>query len=218
MSTVSMTPRRFDSVDKLVDHLDVPLKRIRLIPQPGAATINDALEYRRETGILCELVDGILVEKAMGYYESLVAAVLIGMLRRYIVENGNPGFVLGEAGMVWVETGQMRMPDVSYFSWDHFPGRLLPKGAVLDLTPDWAIEVLSPSNTDAEMARKRREYFNGSAKLVWQVDPLAHTVDVYTAFDQFTRHGEDATLTGAPVLPGFSLSIRQLFELAGKQQ
>src|SRR5216683_1610034 len=130
MATATMTPRRLDTVAKLVNHLGIPPERIRLFPSPGEATIDDALEFRRETGILCELVDGILVEKAMGYYESLVAAVLIGLLRRYLEEQGEPGFVLGESGMVWVEPDQMRMPDVSYISWDHFPGRVLPKGAV----------------------------------------------------------------------------------------
>jgi Uma2 family endonuclease len=215
MTTSTMTPRRFDTVAKLVDHLGVPNERIRLIPEPGSATIEDALEC--ESQILCELVDGILVEKAMGYYESRVAIVLIGMLDRFLEDHGDLGFLLGEAGMIWVAADQMHMPDVSYFSWDRFPGRLLPAGAVLDLVPDWAIEILSPSNTEFEMARKRREYFDGGAKLVWQVDPLTRSVDVYTAINAFTTHGEDAVLTGAPVLPGFSFSIRKWFERAGQR-
>jgi Uma2 family endonuclease len=217
MATVSTMPRRFDTADKLVNHLDVPLKRVRLYPHPGTATVEDALECRRQTGILCEVVDGILVEKAMGYFESRLAIVFAYFLELYL-ESNKLGIVIGESGMIYVEPGQMRMPDVAYISWDHFPGRVLPRGSVLDLTPDWAIEILSPSNTKAEKARKRREYFNGGAKLVWLVDPLARSVDVYTAFDQCTTYGEEATLTGAPVLPGFTLSIRQWFERAGKQE
>ena len=217
MTTTTMTPRRIDTAAKLVDHLGVPPERIRIIPQPGSATVNDALEYQRETGKLCEVVDGILVEKAIGYYESRLAVVLIGMLERFLSENGDPGFLLGEAGMVWVEPYQMRMADVAYISWVHFPNRMLPAGAVLDLTPDWAVEILSPSNTDAEMLRKRREYFNGGAKLVWQVDPATRTVEVYTAIDICTGHGEDDALIGAPVLPGFSISIKRWFERAGQR-
>jgi len=217
VSTSTKIPRRIDTAAKLVDHLGVPPERIRIIPQPGSATVNDAMEFERETGRLCELVDGILVEKGMGYYESRLAIVLIGILERFLSENGDPGFLLGEAGMIWVEPGQMRMADVAYFSWDHFPNRLLPAGAVLDLTPDWAVEILSPSNTDAEMLRKRREYFNGGAKLVWQVDPVTRTVDVFTAADIVNRHGDEAVLTGAPVLPGFSISIKRWFERAGQR-
>lgn len=215
MSSITMIPRRIDTAAKLVDHLGVPPERIRIIPQPGSATVDDAMEFERETGRLCEVVDGILVEKGMGYFESRLAVVLIGILEQFLSENGDPGFLLGEAGMIWVEPGQMRMPDVAYFSWDHFPGRVLPPGAVLNLTPDWAVEILSPSNTDAEMLRKRREYFKGGAMLVWQVDPATRTVEVYTAFDISTKHGEEAVLTGAPVLPGFSISIKRWFERAG---
>ena len=71
-----------------------------------------------------------------------------------------------------------------FFSWDHFPNKILPAGAILDLTPDLAIEVLSPRNTKREMARKRREYFLGGTRLVWEVDPNKRTVRVYTAPDE----------------------------------
>jgi Uma2 family endonuclease len=156
------------------------------------------------------------VEKAMGYYESRLAIVLAFFLEEYL-GNEDLGIVIGEAGMVWVEPGQMRMADVAFISWDHFPGRVLPVGAVLDLTPDWAVEILSLSNTEIEMTRKRREYFAGGAKLVWIVDPVARSVEAYTAVATFTTFGEDATMTGAPVLPHFSLSVRHWFERAGQR-
>jgi Uma2 family endonuclease len=208
--------RRFDTAAKLIDHLGIPPERIRVIPEPGSATLADVLNHNRESGKLCELIDGILVEKALGYYESRLAVVLPFFLEEFLATN-DLGIVIGESGMVWVEPGQMRMADVAFISWDHFPNRILPAGAVLDLTPDWAIEILSPSNTVAEMTRKRREYFDGGAKLVWQADPGTRSVAVYTAVDDVTTHGEDATVTGAPVLPGFSLSIRRWFERAGQR-
>ena len=67
------------------------------------------------------------------------------------------------------------------------------------------------------MARKRREYFAGGARLVWQVYPDTRTVEVYTDPDTFTTLGEDDTLTGDPVLPGFTLSVRRWFERAGQR-
>ncbi len=47
----------------------VPLERIRFHPAPGTAVEQDVLEAEKQ-GLLCELVDGVLVEKAMGYSES----------------------------------------------------------------------------------------------------------------------------------------------------
>ena len=59
----------------------IPAERIHLYPWPGLATENDALEIHARTGLLCELVDGILVEKPMSFYESAVAAVIGHFLR-----------------------------------------------------------------------------------------------------------------------------------------
>ena len=46
---------------------------------------------------LCELVNGLLVEKGMGYNESGLALVLAGYLRAFIIPS-NLGLVTGEPG------------------------------------------------------------------------------------------------------------------------
>jgi Uma2 family endonuclease len=185
-------------------------------PHPGTATEKDVVEAEARLNRLCELVDGALVEKPMGYYESRLAAALIGFMEIFFLDH-DVGIVLGADGMVRTE-GQVRLPDVSFLSWDHFPGRLLPPGAILNRAPDLAVEVISPSNTEGEMQRKRREYFAGGARLVWQVYPDTRCVRAYTAPDVFTELGEDETLDGSPVLPGFSLPVRRWFERAGQRQ
>jgi Uma2 family endonuclease len=206
-----LEPKMF-SVADLLERLAVPPQRIRLNPRPGFATETDATRNQH-----CELVDGVLVEKAMGYYESLLAGILIGRLDRYF-EIHDIGFYLDGTGMVRVHEGQIRLPDVSVFLWEHFPNRKLPFGQILDMIPDIAVEVLSPTNTSAEMARKRLEYFNGGAKLVWEVEPTTRTVEVFTAPDVSTTLDESATLEGGSVLPGFMLSIRDWFTRAGERE
>ena len=208
-------PTTVDTFAEVVRRLGgVPLERIRARPAPGTATEEDVLACEAQYGCLCELVDGVLVEKAMGYYEDRLGLVLGVFFEQHIGDNG-PGFVLGAAGMIRTDEVQVRMPDVAYFSWDHFPNRTLPPGQILDRRPDLAVEILSPSNTKAEMERKHREYFGGGTKLVWQVYPKTRRVRVYTAVDQYTELGEDDTLDGGAGLPGFSLPIRRWFERAG---
>jgi Uma2 family endonuclease len=200
------------NVEELIEHLGVPPKRIRMNPLPGLATEDDLIA----AGGFCELVDGVLVERAMAYYESRLAAVLIHYLESFL-DARDLGIVLGADGMMRIAFGQVRIPDVAFYSWDHFPSRLLPYEAILSVVPDLAVEVLSEGNTPKEMERKRREYFAAGAKLVWMVDPDKRTVDVYTAVDQFTTLDESQTLDGGTVLPGFALSIRAWFERAGKR-
>jgi Uma2 family endonuclease len=201
------------TVADLLDQLGIPPERILLRPAPGKAKEKDLLRSRR----LCELIDGVLVEKAMDYYESRLEAMLIYLLEEFLSRNPL-GFVLSGTGMVRVEPAQVRLPDVSFFLWSRFPGRLLPPGQILDLVPDFAVEILSPGNTPKEMGRKRREYFAGGAKLVWEVDPEKGTVEVFTAPDQSTRVDENGTLDGGDLLPGFSLSVRDWFARAGSRQ
>jgi Uma2 family endonuclease len=181
-------------------------------PLPGMATEEDLLA----AGAICELVDGVLVERAMAYYESRLAAVLIHFLESFL-DTHDVGIVLGADGMMRIDVGKIRIPDVAFYSWAHFPNRILPREAILSVVPDLAVEVYSEGNTAQEMERKRGEYFDGGATLVWIAYPETRTVEVYTGITQLTTLSETDTLDGGTVLPGFTLSIRSWFERAGKR-
>ena len=218
MATLATPPaKEIRTVADLVERLGgVPLDRIRLRPLPGAATEQDVLDLDDHEDRLCELVDGVLVEKAMGYEESALACCLIELLGAY-VRPRNLGIVTGEAGMVRLFPGLVHIPDVAYASWNRFPEGRRPKARIPSLAPDLVVEVLSPSNTPAEMARKRREYFDAGVRLLWEVDPKARTAAVYTTPDRPTVLGEDHTLDRGDVLPGFSLPLAQLFAELDRQ-
>ena len=215
IATLSVLPETVAELLKRLD--DIPASRIRLQPPPGTATEKDVIEAEAKTGRLCELVEGVLVEKAMGYYEDLLGSVLIELMGAFARKN-KLGFVLGAAGMMRPQPGLVRMPDVAFYAWSQFSNRRLPRGQILDRIPDLAVEILSPKNTRREMNRKRAEYFGGGAQLVWQVYPKKLRVRVYAAVDQFEELGEDQTLTGGAVLPGFTLSVRKWFEFAGQRE
>jgi hypothetical protein len=51
----------------------IPLHRIRMVPPPGTATEKDLLSMNDRTNRLCELIDGVLVEKTMGAPEGYIA-------------------------------------------------------------------------------------------------------------------------------------------------
>jgi Uma2 family endonuclease len=189
---------------------NVPLHRIRARPAPGHATEADVLAVHRDENLICELVDGVLVEKAMGFRESGLAVILSTLLNVFVLPR-NLGVVTGPDGTVRLMAGLVRIPDVAFTSWDRMPGRRRPTNPIPDLAPDLAVEVLSASNTDAEMLRKRHDYFNANVRLVWEFDPNSRTVTVYTSPTQKTVLDETMTLDGGAVLPGFALSVRDFF-------
>ena len=208
MSTTAMpdAPVSTRTVEDLVRDLgDIPLSRIRLHPPIGTATVADVERHRG-----CELIEGTLVEKAMGYRESALALYLGHLLFQFVLPR-NLGILSGEQGMLEILSDLVRMPDVSFMSWDRFPNRRVPKEAVPAIAPDLAVEILSTGNTKREMERKRREYFAAGTVLVWMVDPDSRTVTVYTSKTEFRTLSEADVLDGGAVLPGFTVELRTLF-------
>jgi Uma2 family endonuclease len=196
----------------------VSLERIRFQPAPGTAKVKDVLEIERREDRLYELVDGVLVEKGMGFLESRIAILLATALQQFVAEH-DLGIVTGESGMIRMPANLVRIPDVAFIAWKKFPGRELPNQGAPRIVPDLAIEVLSKSNTKAEMARKLREYFDVGVRLVWFVDPQKRTVTVYRSATQSKTLSVDDRLDGGKVLPGFELPVKSLFaNLGGKKR
>jgi len=185
-------------------------------PAPGTATERDVLAIHQREDRLVELVDGILVEKVMGFEEGHLA-VRLGRFLNAFAEDNDLGIVSGADGTMRLMPGLVRIPDLSFVGWDRLPRHECPTEPIPDLVPHLAVEVLSEGNTPAEMRRKLKEYFLAGVVLVWFVYPETRRVEVYTAPDQFTRLQETDTLDGGSLLPGFQLQLKQLFVRLSKQ-
>jgi Uma2 family endonuclease len=186
----------------------VPLERIRMKPPPGTATEDDLERAPKPT---CELIDGVLVEKPMGARESLLGVYLATLISNH-VHADDLGVVLGEAGFIRLRVNQVRAPDATFIPWSEFPSGEVPEDeAFWSVAPGLIAEVLSPSNTKAEMDRKLRELFTAGCQLAWVIDPATKTAKVYTSAKKFKELDESGTLDGGKVLPGFKLKLADLF-------
>jgi Uma2 family endonuclease len=213
---VPILPRTW-KLDDLQTHLgDIPLSRIRMFPPPGMATEDDAAALRREEGVLCEVVDGVLVEKTMGWKESVIAVYLAHLISAFIAGK-RLGVVLGPDGQVRTTGGQVRLPDVAFIRWDRIPPAADDQN-ICPTTPDLAVEVLSQGNTAKEIERKLDEYFSGGTQLAWIIDPRRRTAEVYTARHHRITLTDAETLDASPVLPGFKVSIAELLDSAERPQ
>ena len=215
MSTVTdpttLSPPR--TLAELVTQLgDIPLERIRMQPPPGTATEDDLVKTK-----LCELIDGVVVEKAMGYPESRIAFMLGVFLEQFASERGL-GFVVGADALTRLKPGMLREPDVSFVRWERVPGGKIPDDPIGNIPPNLAVEVVSLGNSKTEIERKKNEYFDSGVELVWIVYPRSQTVTVWTAEDESTELSAADTLGGGDVLPGFTVVIRELFERAQQQR
>lgn len=199
------------TVADLLDSLGgIDPTRIRLRPAPGDAIEQDVVEIRNRERRLYELVDGVLVEKIMGFRESLIAAAILEFLRTF-ARTHDLGLIAGADGMMRLAPGLVRIPDVSFIAWSKFPNRVVPDTPIPDLAPDLAVEVLSAGNTPREMTRRVGEYFAAGARLVWLIDPRTRTAIVHTGPAESATLQEQDELDGGDVLPGFRLALAELF-------
>ncbi len=124
-------------------------------------------------------------------------------------------------GIPTVETGYYTLddrstvlsPDVAFRRTDLAAASLHKKW--VPMMPDIAVEVVSPSNTMAQIRRKAAIYLKHGTQLVWIVIPEKKGVEVcrLDADSSIQREfiGVDGALSGGKVLPGFSLPLSSLF-------
>ena len=175
------------------------------------ATEADALEaLDGDDKRLVELIDGELVEKPMGLRESYLALWLGTCLNNFVVPR-RLGIVAGSDGLVRVAPRQLRLPDVAYYPWSSVGFPQAATNRIGATAPALAVEVLSESNTRAEMDRKRIDFFAAGTRLFWIVDADARTVAVYTSPTESVLLSGTDILDGGAVLPGFALPLPDLF-------
>lgn len=118
---------------------------------------------------------------------------------------GDTSFVLdGSAD----EVNVMRAPDVAFVKAD----RVIPTQGFIYMAPDLAIEIISPSQSYAELSEKIEDYLAYGTEEVWLVLPNLKKIEVYRADKPRTRYGVGQSVSGGTLLPGFTLNVRDIFD------
>jgi len=123
------------------------------------------------------------------------------------------GYAISNDSAVLTERGPdtVRGPDVCFYSHARWPlskvGRGLPP-----VSPDLAVEVVSPSNRTGAILKKTLEYLEVGVPLIWIVHPRRRHVTVYRGGDAepiSLREGD--FLENLPELPGFRCPVADFF-------
>ncbi len=187
-------------------------------PESRRVTLDEYLELLDDSGY--EVIDGELIPMTpQGLSSSDVAHTLYDSLREFVVL-GKLGRVRMEAAFAldvepksgWVK-GSL-VPDVAFVSTEKVREQKEKHSQenVFRVPPDLAVEVVSPTDGFSDMERKVKRYLSYGVPVVWLIDPQNRFVRVYSP-DQPEGHtlAESETLTGAPVLPGWSMQLSDLF-------
>ena len=154
-----------------------------------------------------EFIGGEIVEVVSNNYSSEIALFIGAKLSLFVREHGL-GRVTGADGGYMV-LGERYIPDVGFISKAKQPKP--SREAYNPNPPDLAVEVLSPSNKEADMSFKVVNY-TLAGTVVWLVDPDRQMVEVYVPGQPPVKVAGDGVLDGGAILPGFSLVVSDLFQ------
>jgi Uma2 family endonuclease len=159
----------------------------------------------------CELIQGQLVMMSPAGFDHGRFAINIGNALANFVRARSLGIVVSaEAGFLIAHAPDtVRAPDVAFVRAER-----IPSGGVKGFfqgPPDIAIEVVSPNDRASEVTAKAQDWLQAGCLLVWIVDPETRTISVYHSRNKIAVLAETDTLTGGDLLPGFSVSVADIF-------
>jgi Uma2 family endonuclease len=101
-------------------------------------------------------------------------------------------------------------PAVSFVRRERLAGRPLSDG-YFPGAPDLAVEVVSPSASPGAVEAKAADWLVSGCRMVVRVNLDDRTVHVYRSRGEVARLTEEDELDGGDVLPGWCLSVREIF-------
>lgn len=105
-----------------------------------------------------------------------------------------------------------RRPDVIFVSFSLWPKtKAIPNVNAWEILPELCIEVLSPTDRMEDILTRIIEFFEAGVQQVWIVSPTLQFVQVYRAISLIEVFTRDQSLQVTDLLPGFSLSLAELF-------
>lgn len=178
--------------------------------QTRKITVAEFWEMATDPGHRYELVLGELVDMDGAPRHGRLTAWIGVLFNNHIQESGLPldvgvctGFQMGPY--------TLRFPDVHVTRWNRMAQYDEEAGGWPHFAPDVAIEVVSPSKTPAELARKTEEYFASGAQAVWIADPVPRTVAIRRPGVAEQVFGVEETLSGELEIPGFTCAVAEIF-------
>ena len=184
-------------------------------PGPRLLTVADvaAMPTQLPSGpVDYELDNGRLVlmsptGRRHGQIQSAIASALYSQGKQ-----AGHGEAYVETGVIlWRNPDRMVGPDASFVTNRSLPARESAEG-FLETIPELVIEVRSKNDTAAEVDEKVADFLKAGVAIVWVVEPATETVVEYRSGQPIKTLGKADELLCEDVIPGFRLSLIELFK------
>lgn len=177
--------------------------------QPKPTTLEDFVAFAllpENSEHEFEFIHGEVIELSPGRsINGGIANRIVVAVSNFCTENVLPSDTTSGEGAYNI-LGNTIVPD---FAYKHEPlSEIYPD----PVPPEWAAEVISPTDRPAAIRRKRAIYIEAGI-LFWEIYPEERVVDVYSPGQPLHSVGIDGLLDGGDVLPGFTIAVRTIFRI-----
>ena len=137
---------------------------------------------------------------------------LTGRFAAWVQQDGT-GVGFNSSAMFSLPNGAKRSPDLSWVRkerWEALTEKEQERFS--PICPDFVVELRSPSDSLKRLQNKMEEYVENGAQLGWLLDPSTRRVYVYRPGAEVETLEDPETVSGEPLLRGFTLGVRALWE------
>ena len=176
-------------------------------------TAEDLLRLNSQ-GVKGELIRGVLCETVSAGMERGQIAMTFGAALVAYTRPRRLGRVIGSDSGILLQRSPdtVREPDIAYISAEKLPLGARVQG-YLEIIPELVVEIVSPSDTQREVNDKTLMWLAHGVSMALEVYPAERAIMVHRPGSPAVTLAGDDVLDGGDVLPGFSLPLREIFDL-----
>ncbi|HUX85871.1 MAG TPA: Uma2 family endonuclease [Chloroflexota bacterium] len=186
-----------------------------MVKQPPSSRWSTAdLAYPPENGTRFEIIDGTLLASVQPHLNHQVVCVVLASALHQWSRSNQAGLTVYAPGLVFDDDDAV-VPDLAWIRQERIDSVIDENGQICD-TPDIVIEVLTPGQANERRDRqtKHKLYARRGVPEYWVVDWTRHEVEIHRRAKlglALAGTLEATDSLGSPLLPGFSLPLRDLF-------
>jgi Uma2 family endonuclease len=170
-----------------------------------------------ETNLRQEVIDGVIVMSPAPTFRHQLIFLNLTIALNDHVRSHALGTVVPAPADLLIRTRpklRVRQPDLLFVENARSTRKELMQVQILQVTPNLAVEIRSPSDSPARWVEKLADYASIGVPEVWLVDPDTEAVEVHSLaegrYSMAGRFADDDEVRSG-VLPGLALPARQIF-------
>ncbi|HZS48377.1 MAG TPA: Uma2 family endonuclease [Blastocatellia bacterium] len=175
-------------------------------------TANELLSMT-DDGFRYELIKGELRKTSpSGNKHGRTASRINGSLDPFVSKNKLSAVYAAETGfLISTDPDTVRAPDVAFIAQSRLD-EIGDMEGFLPCAPDFVVEVISPSDTYAEVEEKVFHWLSAGSRVVAVANGRNRTVTIYRSRTNVVILTGDDILEVNDILPGWSITIKDIFE------